>query len=202
MRVHAAVIAAVLILMAGCGDSDSDSGDADRSSQSAAETAQARAVDEAEDAVASDPRDPEALARLIRARFAAAAGDGNFATKGLSAAGKAQLRRAAADWERYLGLVPSKPDVQLAALMVQVFNVNGLNQPRRAVIAQEFIVAERRPPSASLYAQLALLYYEAGQVGVGDRAAVRAVSLSPPGQRGSLRRQLRQLKESQVPPSP
>ena len=26
MRVHAAVIAAVLILMAGCGDSDSDSG--------------------------------------------------------------------------------------------------------------------------------------------------------------------------------
>jgi len=103
MRVHAAVIAAVLILMAGCGDSDSDSGDADRSSQSAPETAQARAVDEAEDAAASNPRDPEALARLIRARFDAAAGDGNFATKGFSAAGKAQLRRAAADWERYPG---------------------------------------------------------------------------------------------------
>ena len=74
--------------------------------------------------------------------------------------------------------------------------------PRRAVRAQEIILAQGQRPEASLYGQLALLHYRAKQTAAGDRAAARAVALSPPGQRTPLRRQLRQLRSppaTQVP---
>lgn len=201
---RATPLALVALALAGCGGSgsgDAGSGEAGRTA-TIAEAARAREVREAELTAKPNPRDAEALARLIRARYLAAATDGNVSRDGFSAAGTAQLRKAAADWERYLALKPRRPDVQLASVMVQVVNVNALNQPRRAALAQELVVEQRRPPNASLFAQLALLYYQAGQRAAGDKAAGRAVQLSPPGQRAPLRRQLRQLRASQESQAP
>jgi len=192
--VRAALIAAALLALTGCGDSSSGESGSPGTATSTAGSALARDVRQAELTTRATPRDADALARLIRLRFQAASAGDNYSANTFSTAGKAELRRAAADWSRYLALDPRKPDVQLASLMVQVFGVNALDDPRRAVGAQKIVIAQRQLPEASLYAQLALLHYQAKQTAAGDRAAARAVALSPPGQRAPLRRQLRQLR--------
>ncbi|CAN5460271.1 hypothetical protein BH20ACT17_BH20ACT17_00070 [soil metagenome] len=192
--VRVALVAAAVLAAAGCGDSSSGDGKAARTATSATGGDLARDVRQAELATRATPRDGDALARLILLRFQAATAAGNRTAGSFSAAGKEQLRRAAADWARYLALDPRAPDLQLASLMVQAFGANALNDPRRAVGAQQIVVARSRPPQASLYAQLALLHYRAKQPDAGDRAAARAVRLSPLNQRGPLRQQLRELK--------
>jgi len=193
--VVAALVAVAVLALAGCGDSSSgEPGKAARTATSATNGDLARDVRQAELATRATPRDADALARLILLRFQAATAAGNRTAGSFSAAGKEQLRRAAADWARYLALDPRAPDVQLASLMVQAFGANALNDPRRAVRAQQIVVARSRPPQASLYAQLALLHYRAKQPDAGDRAAARAVRLTPLSQRGPLRQQLRELR--------
>lgn len=191
--VRAALVAAAVLALAGCGDSSSGEGKAADTATSATGGDLARDVRQAELASRATPRDGDALARLILLRFQAATAARNRTAGSFSAAGKEQLRRAAADWARYLALDPPAPDVQLASLMVQAFSANALNDPPRAVGAQQIVVARSRP-QASLYAQLALLHYRAKQPAAGDRAAARAVQLSPLSQRGALRQQLRELK--------
>lgn len=192
--VCAALVAAAVLALTGCGDSSSGEGKAEGAATNATGGDLVRDLRQAELAARATPNDADALARLILLRFQAATAAGNRTAGSFSAAGKEQLRRAAADWTRYLALDPRAPDVQLASLMVQAFGANALNDPRRAVGAQQIVVARSRPPQASPYAQLALLHYRAKQPAAGDRAAARAVRLSPLSQRGPLRQQLRELR--------
>lgn len=153
-------------------------------------------VNSAQKRVTAAPRNPVALAALADAQFRLASGSGDNRdqnTGQFTAAGKAELRRAAAAWQRYLALDPPKADPELAQLMVVAYSSSGLNQPEKAVAAQE-LVADA-DASVTNYAQLAILAYAAGQARKGDLAAGKAVELAPADERKTLRERLAAAKK-------
>src|SRR5215207_2078904 len=151
-------------------------------------------VREAERATQADPKDAEAWAALARARFQLASAGNNFdqQTQQFSASGKAQLRSATQAWERHLALDPKQPDDGVASLMVQAYSF-GLNEPAKAVAAQE-VITEARPTSAT-FANLAIFAYQAGQTRKGDLASDKAVSLADSADRKTLRTELKSAKQ-------
>jgi hypothetical protein len=151
----------------------------------------------AEVAAQRNPRDPQALAQLARLRYQlAVAGEGFDQQAGrFTAQGRERLRGAARAWERYVALDPERPDDRVAALMVQAYGPAALNQPREAVRAME-IVVDQREPTSNLYAQLAILAYQADQTRKGDLAGDRAVELADRDERRDLRQTLEQAKRA------
>ena len=143
----------------------------------------------------ANPQDAQAYADLAKVRYQlAGTGDGfNSDTRAFTAVGKRRLAGAARAWERYLALDPARPDDTVAIQMVQVYSAAGLNQPAKAVEAQELVIA-RRGDKSNLYAQLADLAYQADQTRKGDLAADKAVQLADPEDRKLLREQLDGLK--------
>ena len=142
-------------------------------------------------ATRANPDDAQAWASLARARFSQAGLGDNFdaSRNTYTEAGKAKLRGAAQAWEKYLTLDPSPAQAgEVAGIMVQAYSPEGLNQPEKAVQAQE-IIAEARP-GPNTYAQLAVYAYAAGQTRKGDLAKDRALELSPKDEREALRGQL------------
>ena len=118
---------------------------------------------EAERRAQANPDDPAAWAALARARFQLASASefldpqtGQFTDEG-----KTYLRAAGEAWERHLALDPAQPDDGVASLMVQTFSQAALNEPEKAVRAQEIITEER--PAARPFASRAVLAYQAGQ---------------------------------------
>ena len=146
----------------------------------------------------ANPQDPEAWAALARARYQyASAGeffDQNAGT--FTAEGKAQLTAAAAAWEKHLALAKKKPDDRVATLMVQTYSEAGLNQPEKAVAAQEIITEVR--PKDSTFATLAVLAYQAGQTRKGDLATKEALRLSDKDDRETLKSELEQAKQQSL----
>jgi hypothetical protein len=143
----------------------------------------------------ANPTDPAAWAALARARVqAAGVGDGfDPNTNTFTDTGKAKLGQADEAWGKYLDLDPKKPDDRVAGLMVQAYSEVGLNQPADAVRAQEIITEVR--PKAATFAQLAVYAYQAGQTRKGDLASKKALELSEPDQRNTLKSQLDQAKQ-------
>jgi hypothetical protein len=152
-------------------------------------------VRETSRAAQADPQDAAAWANLARARYQLAQAGDNFDrnTQQFSASGKEQLRQATAAWERHLALDPKKPDDGVASLMVQAYSQFGLNEPTKAVAAQE-VITEVRAKSAT-FANLAVLAYQAGQTRKGDLATERAVDLADADDRETLRSELKAAKE-------
>ena len=142
----------------------------------------------------ADPRDAEAWAQLAIARFQRAGIDGIGQDGTYTDDGKRRLGLATAAWERHLALEPKKVSVRTANLMVQAYGPSGLNELKKAVQAKQIVTDAERPPSSNLYAQLAVLAYQAGETRTGDLASVRAVDLAPKEDRTALRRQLDVLK--------
>jgi hypothetical protein len=144
------------------------------------------------------PQDPAAWAEVARTRYQyASAGaflDQN--TGQFTAEGKVQLSQAAAAWERHLELVKGKPDDRVATLMVQTYSQGGLNEPAKAVQAQEIITEAR--PKDSTFATLAVLAYQAGQTRKGDLATKEALSLADADDRETLKADLEQAKQQAV----
>ena len=147
---------------------------------------------------AANPQDPEAWAALARARYQyASAGDFFDQNTGtFTADGKAQLTAAATAWEKHLELAKNKPDDRVATLMVQAYSQAGLNQPEKAVRAQEIITEVR--PKDSTFATLAVLAYEAGQTRKGDLATKEALRLADEDDRETLKAQLEQAKQQSL----
>lgn len=143
----------------------------------------------------ADPKDAPAWAALAVARFRRAGVQGLQQDGTYNDDGKRRLGLAAAAWERHLSLDPKQPDVRAANLMVQAYGENGLNQLTKAVQAKQVVTDAERPPSSNLYAQLAVLAYQAGDDRTGDLAASRAVDLSPQDKRKELRSTLELLKQ-------
>jgi hypothetical protein len=143
-----------------------------------------------------NPKDATAWAELTRARFQNAGVGENFdpETNAYTDSGKAKLEQAAQAWEKYLALDPPKPDDRVAGLMVQAFSEVGLNRPPDAVRAQE-IINEARPKAAT-FAQLAIYAYGAGQTRKGDLASKKALELSEPDERNTLKSTLDQAKQN------
>jgi hypothetical protein len=155
-------------------------------------------IDSVEKRITANPRNAPAWAQLARLRFQQASAVGFDENTGrYTADGRQELLRAERAWDRYVALDPKKPDDKVANLMVQAFLPTGLGKPEKAVTAME-IVAEVRPPTAALFAQLAGLAYSAGQTRKGDLAADRAVSLAPKEDRESLKQSLESAKSQGV----
>lgn len=146
--------------------------------------------------------------KRVRANRASAAAWGNLARvrvsrarevgydaqqQAFTEAGKVELREADRAWQKAIALA-KKPDANVAALMVGIYAAGGLDQPKEAVRADEFILAASKQPTSDQYARYAVLAYQAGQLPKGDLAAKRAVQLAPRAQRKSLKAQLAQIK--------
>jgi hypothetical protein len=146
----------------------------------------------------ANPQDPEAWANLARARYQYASAGEFFdqSTGTFTAEGKAQLTAAAAAWEKHLALAKNKPDDRVATLMVQTYSQAGLNQPEKAVAAQEIITEVR--PKDSTFATLAVLAYQAGQTRKGDLATKEALRLSDADDRETLKSELEQAKQQSL----
>jgi hypothetical protein len=146
----------------------------------------------------ADPENPELWAAVARARFNLAGVGDNLdqATGQYTATGQRWLRSAGDAWQRHLD-VADTPDDRVASLMVQAYS--SLGDAVRAVRAQEVVAEERN--SAGTYATLAQLAYQAGQTRTGDLAADKALDLTEPDMRESLRGQLDAFKQAASPQS-
>ncbi len=154
-----------------------------------------RRADAATRAARANPQDAEAWAEVARTRYQYA-GAGDFidrSTGQFTAEGKAQLQQAATAWEKHLELAKNKPDDRVATLMVQAYSQAGLNEPEKAVAAQEIITEER--PKDSTFATLAVLAYQAGQTRKGDLATKEALALADKADRETLKSELESAKQ-------
>jgi hypothetical protein len=155
-------------------------------------------AEEATRAAQASPQDAEAWANVARTRYQyASAGDffdrntGQFTDEG-----KQQLTAAATAWQRHLTLAKNEPDDKVATLMVQAYGEAGLNEPEKAVQAQEIITEVR--PKDSTFATLAVLAYQAGQTRKGDLATKEALALADEDDRETLKSELEQAKQQAV----
>jgi hypothetical protein len=146
----------------------------------------------------ANPKAAATWAAATRARFQLASAGDFFdqSTGAFTAEGKAQLAAAGKDWERYLALNPKRPDDSVASLMVQAYGQSGLNDPAKAVTAQEMITEAR--PGDKTFATLAFLAYQAGQTRKGDLARNEALERAPKDERNTLKDSLDQAKQQAV----
>jgi hypothetical protein len=150
---------------------------------------------EAQRAAEASPQDPEAWANVARARYQYAS-TGDFfdqSTGQFTAQGKAQLQAASQAWERHVQLSKNKADDSVATIMVQAYSQAGLNEPEKAVRAQEIITEAR--PKDSTFATLAVLAYQAGQTRKGDLATKEALALADKDDRNTLKSELEAAKQ-------
>jgi hypothetical protein len=135
----------------------------------------------------ANPQDGAAWAAVARARFNVASIGDNFdqETGAFSEDGRRWLRLAGDAWERHVDLA-KKPDDRVGSLMVQAYSA--LGEGVKATRAQEVVAAARE--SAGTYAQLAILAYQSGETRTGDLARDKALELTEPDMRESLRGQL------------
>jgi hypothetical protein len=147
-------------------------------------------LEQADEALAANPDDPEALADVVRANYQlAVTTDEEARAVGAIFAEDATPRlEAAADaWTRYLEEV-QRPDASLALLMTRVFGEQGLNQPDEAAEAAGIVAEEQRDlQSYLLYTQHAAL---AGDDRQAELAGRRAVAEAPASQRRQVEQQV------------
>jgi hypothetical protein len=150
---------------------------------------------QAQRATQSNPQDPAAWANLARARYQlATVGDSVDENTGMiTEQGRAQLRSAAQAWERHLALDPPEPDDSLATLMVRAYSETGLNDPQKAVQAQEVITEVR--PGENAFGTLAILAYQAGQTRKGDLARKEALRMADKADRETLKAEIDAAKQ-------
>jgi hypothetical protein len=142
----------------------------------------------------ANPTDAAAWAAVARARFNLASTNFDSNSNQYSAAGQQQLRDAARAWQEHLKLAKDKPDDRVASLMVQAYLA--LSDVKGATEAQEVVAGARE--SAGAYATLAQLAYAAGQTRKGDLARDKALELTDPDQRETLRGQLQDARDQAV----
>jgi len=150
-----------------------------------------RFVQQEEQATAKARANPTAenWAAVARARFNLANTGDNVdqSTGNYTDAGAEQLRAAGRAWDESVDLAGKKtPDSRVASLMVQAYA--GLGQLEKATAAQEIVARDR--DSAGAYATLATLAYQANNMRLGDLAKDKALDLTEPDMRESLRGQL------------
>ncbi len=143
----------------------------------------------------TNPQDEASWVRLIRAQVnLAGAGDRFDASTGAySAAGKTQLRAAAASWKKYEALNPKNSDdeASVASRIVQAYGA--LGDTPNLIDAQE-IVAQNRNAKGP-YLQLAQYAYAAGQTRKGELAGKKALELADPTDRASVQGELDSYKQ-------
>jgi hypothetical protein len=153
-------------------------------------------ISAAEKRIHKNPADPEGWASLADARLHEANGSEFYdeSTQKYTAAGKALLLKVSAAWSRYMALDPAKPDLTVAQEMLRVYGPEGLNQPAQNVQLLQQIVIPAKPPSASLYGDLATFAYQAKNPSLGDLASKKTLELTPAGERSQVKAELEHVK--------
>jgi hypothetical protein len=154
-------------------------------------------IESAEKRIKKNPGDAEAWAKLADARLHEAGASSEFfdeATEKYTSAGKALLVKVASDWNHYMSLNPSKPNLTVAQEMLRVYSEQGLNQPAENVKVLQQVVIPNKPPSASWYGDLAAFAYQANNPHLGDLASRKTLDLTPAKQRTQVKEQLERLK--------
>lgn len=148
-------------------------------------------------ATSQRPRDPQAWASLVQARYESAAQGNNYDanTGQYTAAGVKELRSATQAWTRYQQLT-THPSPDLAVLVARAYD--GTGDYASEARAWE-IVSAANPTVASYFEYLAAAAYKAKQVRKGDLAAAKAVSLTPQLQRLQVQQTLTQVKTAALP---
>ncbi len=150
-------------------------------------------VETAEKRVEKQPKNPEALAELIGARYSLSGDKDNFnsETGEFSEEGKEQLELAKKNWETYLKLTDDEPDVTAANYAVQVFL--GLQDAKGATQAQELITAQ--DPNSANYLALMLYALYAGDSLVASGAKQKARELASKDQIDEINQQIKQAEQ-------
>jgi len=174
--------------------------DAFRENQGDATGAIEDRVDAAKKDAQAQPNNATVWAKLAEAEYQlAGVSDGfNEETGTFSGEARDRLVAAASAWERHLKLAGSKPNANTAAIMRNVYAPGGLNQPEKAVRAQEVVIEANPNAGFGDYAQLAVLAYQAGQTRKGDLASQKAVELAPKGQKKSVKASIEQAKAQAI----
>jgi tetratricopeptide (TPR) repeat protein len=154
-------------------------------------------VDALEKRTQANPQDSGSWAQLAGLRFQLATTGENYdqATGTYTAKGKAELRQAAAAWQRHLALAGEKPNTTVANQMVQAYGVAGLRNYPEAVKALEFVIDATPNATYQQYAQLAVLAHGAKQTRKATLSADKAVELAPKAQRKTLKEQIKAAQQ-------
>lgn len=141
------------------------------------------------------PRDARAWGELARQRFLDSKSGKNYNQDqhAYTASGLAALKTAATAWNRYLALNPKKTDTSLAILMSTAFGLDGLQDFKAAVTADEALTTAD-PKNAGYFAQLAVDAALAGQTHKSDQAEARAVELTPKAARKTYKTSIETAK--------
>ncbi len=156
-------------------------------------------IDAANQQLAKNPKDTQALLKLADAEFQKAktgvTQDPSSGQISVSGDAHTELGNSADAWEKYLKLNKGKPDVGVAGDMVNTYYL--LNDAQGAAQAQR-VVAEHTPSSGA-YGQLAFFLYASYDIAGGDAAAKKAEDLATSkAQRDQTKQQLASMRKQAV----
>ena len=161
-----------------------------------------RQVKAAELKTRADRKNPKAWLDLAKAELdlARAGGDVDPNTGQFKEGAVDTVEKATQAWEHYLKLKPKKPDPNTASLMVQSYATlftyergDPLTNVESAANAQEIFAKAR--PSPNSWFVLANILYQFGKIDRADRAAKKAVALTPKDQRNVVQGQIDDLRK-------
>ena len=154
-------------------------------------------IDNANQQLAKDPKDTDALAEAVLERVLEGQGGGDPGPdhrpdRASATTPTRTLGESADAWAKYLKVNKGKPDAGVAAQVVKAYIF--LNDASGAAKTQQIVAADQ--PSQNSYGNLAIYRYSAGDIAAGDAAAKKAVSLAPKSQRKQVKQQLDQIRQA------
>lgn len=175
------------------------------SSQNTTDSATEGDIDKAEEALAADPEDQQALLLLARSHYIAgqqALAIGEQGATSLTEEAISSFEASTDAWERYLALDPQKPDSEVATVVFQAYGNIAFAREDPALIQQTLegatetaaIVAEAQPGPNS-YLQLASYAYLSGDTKLGESAGKKALAESDEASLSTVKSQLEQVEE-------
>jgi hypothetical protein len=150
-------------------------------------------ISNAEDKLATDPDNPDALLNLTRYRYLNASSqvtqDPETGAVDIPSEAQTELEKAVEAWQRYLKTDPQSPNASVASNAAQAYLL--LNDAEGAAEAQRIVAEDQN--TAAAWGQVAYFLYFDYQFKAGDEAAAKSVELSEPSERGQTKQQLEQI---------
>ncbi len=162
--------------------SGGDSGDAVRED----------AIERQEERLQARPDDERVLQNLVRDYYALATSKREEGSVGFPPDAKDDLRKASSYWKRYAEATES-PNPDTAGYALQIYDVQGLNQPKEAARVAALLAEDANDTPS--YLRLVAYAARAGDTRTADLAAQKAVDLAPKDQRKVIKQQAEQLKK-------
>lgn len=163
-------------------------------------------IDDAEQRLAENPTDAQALAELVILRYRSGASqldlDEETGATTVTPEARDELVQARDAWDRYLELKPKRPDAEAATSVAQISDIlfrdaltagdaqTALDEAEDA--ADAYRIAAEASNRAPDFGGLATYLYISGDDAAAERASRRALELSDPSARGTLARRLEQ----------